>query len=584
MSLLNLLKTPSAYNVGGGSKKLDYPDRQFGFSQGPLLGKRVDFDLTNEEANPKFIGGGGYTKKSQDQFIRGGISYAAGARLRDFNRIIKFLSTPDGISFLAKQSSLQILNPRPQKLYNYGLNTLASIASAGVSNIRRGSPPLLPKLNGSDIGTYLGDIGDDTERELREKKYYLGDPGKPSAKEGLLKLIGLQNPLKNNTPLKYDVYIQDKIDKVNELPILEVSPQIPNRLGEIIKDFIPFRFEINNPDKKGRIGNDLIVFRAFLDSMSDDYNATHNSFKYNGRGEEFYTYNKFNRKINVKFKIAAQSRHEMKSLYTKLNYLVAQTAPNYSREGRIRTPWMFLTIGDWIQRIPGLINNVNLSWNKNYPWEIASDRISKNYIRDGCTSTEIEGKDKTMLILPHVLDVSLSFQPIHRFTPDNTPNSPYIGIEGDGVHDNWLDDSQSYDYDKYLGKKQSPTIVNTPVKEDIQALNLSTIEESANNGEESINLSPATSINNEAISLEPANGSNDIADVQEAFIGPRNKPQERVPQIIPGLTTDQWKNWAWQDQANYNMLNPSPDPPQWDQTQLDQNNLQQIFKSLNFQK
>ena len=45
MSLLNLLKTPSAYNVGGGSKKLDYPEDRYGLSQGPLLGKRVDFDI-----------------------------------------------------------------------------------------------------------------------------------------------------------------------------------------------------------------------------------------------------------------------------------------------------------------------------------------------------------------------------------------------------------------------------------------------------------------------------------------------------------------------------------------------------------
>ena len=54
----------------------------------------------------------------------------------------------------------------------------------------------------------------------------------------------------------------------------------------------------------------------------------------------------------------------------------------------------------------------------------------------------MEGKDKDMLILPHVLDVSLSFQPIHKFTPSNDIFSPFIGIDGDLVGDNnWREDA-----------------------------------------------------------------------------------------------------------------------------------------------
>ena len=71
--------------------------------------------------------------------------------------------------------------------------------------------------------------------------------------------------------------------------------------------------------------------------------------------------------------VAAQTRHEMKPLYRKLNYLASNTAPEYSDVGRIRTPFMKLTIGDWFNGLPGVLSSVNLSWEVNYPWEIKMD-------------------------------------------------------------------------------------------------------------------------------------------------------------------------------------------------------------------
>ena len=50
----------------------------------------------------------------------------------------------------------------------------------------------------------------------------------------------------------------------------------------------------------------------------------------------------------------------------KLNFLVSQTAPNYSSTGRIRTPYMRLTLGDYFHRIPGVLTSVGINWNKDY--------------------------------------------------------------------------------------------------------------------------------------------------------------------------------------------------------------------------
>jgi hypothetical protein len=436
MSLRNLLKNPTEYVIGGVSqidfkqKSILYPDGPY--DKRPLLGERVTFDITDENAKPTFRGVGRDhgTFGGLDAFIRGGASVAFSRRLMDADRIGRFLyTTPEGIQFLATQTALQLLNPRPQTIYNLGVNTLASVAAAGVSNVTRGG------VLGGTIGNFLGGIFkeqnyltdiekdyDDNPRIFREINYGLGDPGKPSSKSALEKLKDL-NPFKEKNREGYNVSLA--IDQVNFAPIFQDDPARPDSINSSIKDFIPFRFEIINQDSGH---NDIIVFRAFLDNISDDYSATHNTYKYNGRGEEFFTYNKFARKIQFSFKVAAQSRHEMMPIYQKLNYLVAQTAPNYSSTGRIRTPFLKLTIGDWFNKLPGLITSVGLSWQKDYPWEIVLDRYvnKEGYLR---------GKDKDMLILPHVLDVSVSFQPIHDFVPNNTITSPFIGIHGNA---NWM--------------------------------------------------------------------------------------------------------------------------------------------------
>ena len=207
------------------------------------------------------------------------------------------------------------------------------------------------------------------------------------------------------------------IDRVNALNIFKAqddSDWEQEILGDSAKDFIPFKFEVVDIDNP--IQSTKIVFRAYIDSISDDYSANHNEVKYSGRAEKFYTYNEFNRKIAISFKIAALSRSEMEPIYRKLNYLVAQTAPNY-KGTRMRTPYMKLTVGDWFNRLPGVLSSVSLSWSKDYPWEIKLDPKSQ---------------DSEMLQLPHVLDVSISFSPIHSMKPENEVQTPFISI------DNWL--------------------------------------------------------------------------------------------------------------------------------------------------
>ena len=454
MSLVGLLTNPDSFPTGrkGHSKNITYiPDgtvSNFHFT------KRVEWDISDQNADPTFLIGNDHEGNGLNDFWpRSGVKTYFNRIKIDVQRISKFLyNSPQGAQFLLRQGALQLLNPQENtRTFNAGVSLLAQIAAAGTVKFKRsgliptpvGASDLTSNINdavsgflgGSSFVTNLvgGDYLDIIEErnEVRETNYGLGDPSKPTSKSTLDQIIGDINPFKKK--LEYNVSVDDsesKIDKVNYQKIFtSVNGALKGTtydLGQTeLKDFVNFKFEILKSDDF--LESNVILFRAYLDSFTDNFSATHNEYKYNGRGEPFYTYQSFNRGINISFKIAAQTRHEMKPIYQKLNYLVAQTAPNYSATGRIRTPYMRLTMGDYFKRVPGVLKNASINWNTNYPWEIKLDK---------------EGKDKEMKVLPHVLDISITYQPIHSFVPNNGINAPFIGIGAEkGGLNSWLPNS-----------------------------------------------------------------------------------------------------------------------------------------------
>lgn len=178
---------------------------------------------------------------------------------------------------------------------------------------------------------------------------------------------------------------QDQLNK------LAVSTQ--SLLGSDAKDIIPFEFNIFEPNKER-----FLYFRAFLDDFSDNYKGEWSGTKYIGRAEEFYTYQGFGRDISFSFKVAAFSKEELAPLYEKLNFLVASTAPSYASNGEfMKGTLCAVTVGDYLKAQDGFISSIGLSWDKAYPWEINLE------------------DEKGVQILPHILDVAVSFTPIHDF-------------------------------------------------------------------------------------------------------------------------------------------------------------------------
>ena len=192
------------------------------------------------------------------------------------------------------------------------------------------------------------------------------------------------------------------VDRLNQLGVLESTTLDPfvdeNPFVDqgATKDIIKFGFECMSNDAAGT--STPLLFRAFLTAgITDSNSGKLNAFQYMGRGETFFTYGGFERTIGFSFRIAAFSKDEMIPLYNKLNYLISQVYPDYSQNGIMRAPLVKVTIGDYLYRVPGFLESVNVTVDNATPWEI--------------------NLDGDLAQLPKMLDVAISFKPIHDKLP-----------------------------------------------------------------------------------------------------------------------------------------------------------------------
>lgn len=196
------------------------------------------------------------------------------------------------------------------------------------------------------------------------------------------------------------------VDKVNYLEPLE--GQAGENAGVV--DIIPFTFALYRANRQPL----YLYFRAHLNDLSDSYGGQWNPIQYIGRGETFHNFSVFNRNISFTFKISAYSEAELLPLYQKLNEFVGSTAPTYAVNKSIdespfmKGNFMRITIGEYLHRVPGFFNSINLSWSNDTSWETKYENLY----------------DQTPMV-PHVLDVQCQFLPIHDFAAES--GQPFIG-------------------------------------------------------------------------------------------------------------------------------------------------------------
>ena len=272
----------------------------------------------------------------------------------------------------------------PAKAYSKIVFTYEQIAN---QMTRQGNDPLVVNikdfridLDGNDVASTVYPLFS------QEARLNVGNPGINTFKR-----------------VNYNDIIPQAIDKLNAKNLFYYNAtQDPwTAGGNDTKDIIKFAFECMSNDYPGDAV--ALIFRAFLDgSIQDNNTANFDSFKYLGRGETFRAYQGFDRSIGFSFRVAAGSRDELRPLYNKVNSLISQVYPDYSpKQGIMRAPLVRITIGDYLYRVPGFLESVNVNIDNNYPWEV---NLEKSQVGD-------------IAQLPQVMDIAISFKPIMDILP-----------------------------------------------------------------------------------------------------------------------------------------------------------------------
>jgi len=360
--------------------------------------------------------------------------------------------------------------------YNQGINILSysggpgSILGVGKTNIRYGSnttfspsvgvaekPNTRKFLNDTLVNSALDNANDSEENAGRNTQAYVPKSFDFRAKlrKDLIKStvmsdapsyilgegktienrVNLGNP-GNRTNKNLISYTNGSgtgpVDKITALPIYR-----SNKVSDehIVNDLVKFRIaaiDNNDPTQKT-----FIHFRAFLDNMSDAYNATWSPFTYLGRGENFYTYSNFTRTINLGWTVAAQSKEELIPMYKKLNYLASLVTPDYTPKGYMAGNLVQLTVGGYLYEQVGFITSLTYDVPAESPWEI------------GITDKAEENTDGTVKELPHIIKVTgFQFTPIHDFIPKKQTLSVFN--TADQLSSLGRDDNNTYGPQRYI--------------------------------------------------------------------------------------------------------------------------------------
>jgi hypothetical protein len=142
------------------------------------------------------------------------------------------------------------------------------------------------------------------------------------------------------------------------------------------KEGMPVYFKDLRDDK-------YIIFRGFLDGLSEDITASWNEVDYLGRSESVFQYQKAARSIGFGLTLFAQSSAELDAIYVKLRKLSSLCYPQYKIDSvnfptlaktRMKPPLTKLRIGELFgnkdNELMGFIETLQYAYDDNSPWEI----------------------------------------------------------------------------------------------------------------------------------------------------------------------------------------------------------------------
>ena len=244
----------------------------------------------------------------------------------DKARLLKFLASPQGLIFSAKQVALSP-STAPQRLA--GLLAQMTVGQPGVHirSVYNENPnsPLNFNLK-NNIPKFRN-----LEKEIRPDSYH---------QKYFVK-----------SPIDRERYILADYDELRDL------------------DVVPFYFTVLETEMGEVKPMYHLAFRSFFSSISDNAGGNYSSYNFIGRGENFHTYQNYTRTANLTFKVVAFNQQELNVLHDKVDNLRKLAAPKY-RNGYMQGNFINLTIGNYFNNMPGFVTSVNVTIAENFTWEV----------------------------------------------------------------------------------------------------------------------------------------------------------------------------------------------------------------------
>ena len=165
--------------------------------------------------------------------------------------------------------------------------------------------------------------------------------------------------------------------------------------------------------------NSFILFRGYIDGITENLSPSWSSENYLGRSEPVYIYERSERIISFNLKLFAQTEDELDVLYTKKNKLTSLCYPEYKNDegigkdfSRMKPPLTKFRIGDLYgtdgNELAGFIDSLSYTVEDASPWEIK------------------HGKQ-----VPKLMSVAITYKVIHLQPPSNaTPFYGFVGTTG----------------------------------------------------------------------------------------------------------------------------------------------------------
>jgi len=221
------------------------------------------------------------------------------------------------------------------------------------------------------------------------------------------------NPLDLATPFRGDRVTVIDFGQRSEKNAYAWNPVVNSILGSklgsgdlgvgLTQDFIKFYF--TGPKLfNGRTDDetdDIIVFRALINGLSDSFTPNWTNVSLIGRADPNYQYTGYSRDLQLDFTVYATDRDELKPIWRKLNAMAGYTAPEYDGTTiGLKAPWMRITIGDLFRQQPAILTSLSYT------------------LQDSDTTWEINIEhDPTMMQVPRKITVNCGFTLITDYLP-----------------------------------------------------------------------------------------------------------------------------------------------------------------------